>query len=140
TVLAGGLYVSGFATMGRNLAADAAAFYMAAAKLIAHTGSLMVLPGYESFSWAIMTAELSYASLILIGSPGTGARFYEWINYLPALVAMYSVARICNLSARAAFLAGVMALTSSAGVGLWGGGKADTFAIAPALVGVWFAL
>ena len=87
-----------------------------------------------------MTGELLYGSLMLLGSPGTSARVYEWINFLPLLGALYSVARICGLSARAAFLATLMALTSSAAVGLWGGGKTDTFAVGPALIAVWFAL
>jgi hypothetical protein len=141
TVLAACLYLYGFSTMGRRgLEVDATAFYLAAAKLIAHTGQMSTLPGYEYFSWVIMTGEMLYASLMLLGSPGTGARFYEWINFFPALVAMYFAARICGLTARAAFLAGLMMLTSSAAIALWGGGKTDTFAVGPALIGVWFAL
>lgn len=141
TVLAAILFIYGFATMGRKtIEVDASAFYLAAAKLIAHTGKIENLPGYEYFSWVIMTGELLYASLMLLGSPGTGARFYEWINFLPVLVALYWVARVCNLSVRASFLTVVMGLTSSAAVALWGGGKTDTFAVGPALIGVWFAL
>ena len=140
-VLAAALFIYGFATMGRKLIeVDASAFYLAAAKLIAHTGKIGKLPGYEYFSWVIMTGELLYASLMLLGAPGTGARFYEWINFLPALVALYWVGRVSNLSVRASFLVVVMALTSSAAVGLWGGGKTDTFAVGPAVIGVWFAL
>jgi hypothetical protein len=140
TVLAALLFAYGFSTMGRVLEGDGSAFYLAAAKLMAHTGRIGSLPGYESFSWVIMTGELLYGSLMLLGSPGTSARVYEWINFLPLLGALYSVARICGLSARAAFLATLMALTSSAAVGLWGGGKTDTFAVGPALIAVWFAL
>ena len=140
TFLAAGLYIYGLATMGRLLEGDATAFYLAAAKLIAYTGQIGTVPGYESFSWVIMTGELLYASLMLLGSPGTGARLYEWINFLPVLVSLYWVARICNLSARAALLSAVMALTSSAAIGLWAGGKTDTFAAGPALIGVWLAL
>lgn len=140
-VLTAVLFIYGISSMGRRtLDADATAFYMAAAKLIAHTGRLDILPGYESFSWVIMTGEILYASLMLLGSPGTGARFYEWINFLPALLAMYWVARRCGLRERAAFLAALMMLTSSAAIALWGGGKTDTFAVGPALIGVWFAL
>jgi hypothetical protein len=140
TFLAAGLYIYGLSAMGRLLEGDATAFYLAAAKLIAYTGRIGTLPGYDGFSWVIMTGELLYASLMLLGSPGTGARLYEWINFLPVLVSLYWVARICNLSARAAFLSAVMALTSSAAIGLWAGGKTDTFAAGPALIGIWFAL
>jgi hypothetical protein len=141
TVLAACLYLYGLSTMGRRaLETDATSFYLAAAKLIAYTGQIGTLPGYEFFSWVIMTGEMLYASLMLLGSPGTGARFYEWVNFFPALMAMYFAARICGLTARAAFLAGLMVLTSSAAIALWGGGKTDTFAVGPALIGVSFAL
>jgi hypothetical protein len=140
TILAAALFAFGFSTIGRTLEIDASAFYMAAAKFVAYTGRIGMVPGYEFFSWVIMTGEMLNASLMLLGSPGTGARFYEWINFLPALVALYWVARLCKLSARAAFLAALMALTSSAAIGLWGGGKTDTFAVGPALISVCFAL
>lgn len=140
SVLAAALYVYGLSTMGRNLEGDASAFYFAAAKLMAHTGRIAMVPAYEYFSWVIMTGEILYASLIVLGSPGTGARFYEWVNFLPLVVAIYSVARQCDLTRRAAFLAAVMTLTSSALVGQWGGGKTDSFAVGPAVIGVWFAL
>ena len=140
TVLAALLFAYGFSTIGRTLEVDAVAFYLAAAKLIAYTGRIGTLPGYESFSWVIMTAEMSYATLMVLGAPGVSARFYEWVNFAPALVALYSVVRVCQLSARAASLSVVLALTSSAAISLWGGGKADTFAVGPAFIAVWFAL
>ena len=139
--LAAFLYAYGASSMGRSLLeVDATAFYLAAAKLIAHTGHLDVLPGYESFSWVIMTGELLYSSLMLLGSPGASARLYEWVNFFPAILAMYWVARIAKLTVRAGVLAAVMLLTSSAALALWGSGKTDTFAIGPALIGVCFAL
>src|SRR4051794_21067128 len=140
-LLAAFLCAYGVWSMGRSqLDVDATAFYLAAAKLIAHTGRLSVLPGYESFSWVIMTGELLYSSLMLLGSPGASARFYEWINFFPVVLAMYWVARIAKLEARARILAAAMLLTSSAALALWGGGKTDNFAIGPALIGVCFAL
>jgi hypothetical protein len=139
-ILTAGLFLCSLCTMGRTLEGDATAFYFAAAKLIAYTGHIGSLPGYESFSWVISTSEMLFASLILLGAPGTGARLYEWLNFLPILMALYSVARLCDLPARAGLLVASMALTTSAAIGLFGGGKTDTAAIGPALVGIWFAL
>ena len=140
TMMAVVLYIYGLSTMGRQLEGDAAAFYLAASKLVAHTGRLEIVPGYENFSSVIMTGELLYSAVTILGAPGTSARFYEWINFLPLVAAIYSVARYCCLSRRAAFLVMVMTMTSSALVGQWGGGKTDSFAVGPALIGVWFAL
>ena len=139
-ILAIGFYVFGLSTMGRPVDVDASAFYLAASKLIAFSGHVGKLPGYEDFSWVIMTGEILNASLMLLGAPGTSARLYDWVNYLPVLLGLYSVARLCRLSSRAAFLAVIMAVTSSAAVVLWGGGKTDTFAIGPAFIAVWFAI
>ena len=140
SLLAFCLFAYGLTSMGRTLEVDAAAFYLAAAKLLAFTGRISPVPGYESFSWVVMTGEFLYATMTLLGAPGTGSRFFEYINFLPLLSSVYWLARGCKLSGRAAFVACTMVLTSSFMVGLWGGGKTETFAVGPAMLGAWFAV
>jgi hypothetical protein len=128
------LFIYGLGSMGRPLEGDATAFYFAAAKAIASSGSLVVVPGYNTFSWVIMTAEMLYASLMLLGSPGTGARVLDWLNSVPTLLALYALGRCCRLSPLGCLLTFIVVLTSTAVVGLWGSGKTDNFALGPAFV------
>lgn len=131
-VMATGLFAYGFTAIGGLFLGDAISFYFAIAKVTAETGRLLPLPGYEAFSWVGLSSETLISALMALGMPGVTARIYAWVNYVPTMVALYGIARLCQAPRKAAFLAVVMAITSSAAIALWGTGKTDLFALGPA--------
>ena len=139
TVAAAAVTLLGFTTIGGTVAGDAIAYYMVVPKLVAYSGQLNVLPGYESFSVGL-AAEMLLAALTCLGMPGVTPRIFSWFNFLPMTVLIVGLAGQCGMTVRGKILAVTIPLTSSAVLVLWGSGKTDLFAVGPALCAVVFAL
>jgi hypothetical protein len=139
TVAAAAVTLLGFTTIGGSVSGDAMAYYMVVPKLVAYSGQLSVLPGYESFSVGL-PAEMLLAALTCLGMPNVTPRIFSWFNFLPMIVLFVGLAGQCGLAIRGKILAVVIPLTSSAVLVLWGSGKTDLFAVGPALCAVVFAL
>ena len=139
TVAAAAVTVRGFTTLGSSVSGDAIAYYMVVPKVVAYSGKLILLPGYEAFSVGV-PAEMLLAALTCLGMPNMSPRIYSWFNFLPMIMLFAGLAGQCGLAVRGRILAVVIPLTSSAVLVLWGSGKTDLFALGPALCAAVLAL
>ena len=130
----------GSSTFYGGVAGDAYAFYLALPKVISASHTVAPLPGYEGFSTVGYLAEILLAALYSLGLPDAAPRCYSLINFIPALILFYGLARECRLSRRGALLVVIMVTTSSAGAVLWGSGKTDLFAVGPAIAAYLFSI
>ena len=132
--MAAGLSLYGFGLLGTVPAGDALAFYLTISKTTAHAQQLLPLPVFETLTASVgLYAETLIAALIRLGLPYHLTRLYSWINFLPALVLLWGLARLVGLSRRARLLAVCVALTSSTAMVLGADGKTDLYAVGPAL-------
>lgn len=128
-----GLFLYGLTSVAGQLWVDAPAFYLAMARLIAGTGHLTALPGYDTFSAVGLFGELHMAALFTLGMDGTTPRVLSWVACIPTMVVAYGLSRVCGVGRRGAVITVAAAVTTSSIVSLWGAGKTDLFAIGPAL-------
>jgi hypothetical protein len=133
SVATAGLFLYGFTSIAGSLIVDAPAFYLAISRLIAGTGRLTALPGYDSFSAVGLFGELHVAALFTLGMDGTLPRVLSWINFIPTIAVIHGLSRLCGLGRRGAVITVAAAVTTSSITSLWGSGKTDLFAIGPAL-------
>jgi hypothetical protein len=118
---------------------DAVAFYMAWPKVVAASGLLAPLPGYEWFSTIWTVGEMHFAALMTLGGE-PAAKFFIWIVVLACVGWVWELSTECGLERRGRLLATAMVLTSPAfGLVSWDG-KSDLVAVAPALGAVWWTL
>lgn len=134
------LAFSGLLALGGGVEGDAIAYYLAVSKLTAYTHRLDLMPSYEDFTAVGLLAEMLLAALISMGMPDVSPGMFTWVNFLPALLLFYTLARYCGLGRRGATLALAVPVTSSAVLLLWGGGKTDLVAVGPALSACLLAL
>ena len=127
------LFLYGFTSVAGALWVDSPAFYMAMSRLLAGTGHLTALRGYDHFSAIGLFGELHMAALFVLGMDGTGPRVLSWVAFIPTLVVVYGLARVCGVGRRGATITVAAAVTTTSIVSLWGAGKADLFAVGPAL-------
>ena len=132
-VATAGIFLYGFTSVAGALWVDSPAFYMAMSRLIAGTGRLTALPGYNSFSAIGLFGELHMAALFTLGMSGTTPRVLSWVAFIPTIAVVYGLSRVCGLGRRGAVITVAAAVSTSSIASLWGGGKADLFAIGPAL-------
>jgi hypothetical protein len=115
---------------------DALAYYMAQPKLMAATGSYILLPNYESFSVLPAIAEMPYAAMYSLGGETVGlvaAKLSVWPVFLICLSLLWRCAREMGLSADAAWLLATVGVTSTAVTLTSWDGKTD-------LIGLMYAL
>jgi hypothetical protein len=132
-VATAGIFLYGFTSVAGFLWVDSPAFYLAMSRLIAGTGHLTALPGYDHFSAVGLFGELHMAALYTLGMEGTTPRVLSWVAFIPTIVVIYGLSRLCGVGTRGAVIAVAAAVTTSSITSLWGAGKADLFAIGPAL-------
>lgn len=130
------LFAYGFTSVAGDLWVDSPAFYMAMSRLIAGTGRLTALPGYDYFSAIGLFGELHMAALFSLGMTGTSPRVLSWVAFVPTVAVIYGLARLCGLGRRGTLLTIAATVSTSSIASLWGAGKADLFAIGPALAAV----
>ena len=128
-----GLFLYGLTSVAGALWVDSPAFYLAMSRLIAGTGHLTALPGYDLFSATGLSGELHMAALYTLGMDGTTPRILSWVAFGPTAAVVYGLARFCGVGRRGAVIAVAAAVTTSSITSLWGAGKTDLFAIGPAL-------
>ena len=118
---------------------DPVAFYLAWPKVIAASGQIVPLPGYEQFSSIWMLVEAHFAVLMMFGGE-TAAKLFVWLALLAALSAIWQLALACGCTARGALSAAAVLLTSTAVINVSFDGKTDLVAVAPALCAALWAL
>ena len=118
---------------------DPVAFYFAWPKVIAASGQIVPLPGYEQFSSIWMLVEAHLAVLMMFGGE-TAAKLFVWLTLLAALSAIWQLALACGCTARGALSAAAVLLTSTAVINVSFDGKTDLVAVAPALCAALWAL
>jgi hypothetical protein len=118
---------------------DAVAFYMAWPKIIAASGIIAPLLGYEHFSSIWVVAEMHFAALMVLdGEPA--AKFFIWYVVVACVGWVWELSRACGLQHRGRILAACMVLTSTAIALVSWDGKTDLMAVPLALASVWWVL
>jgi hypothetical protein len=120
-------------------AGDALAFYMAWPKVIAASGILTPLPGYEFFSSVWTVAEIHFAALMTWGGE-PAAKFFIWLVVLASVTWMWELSALTGLELRGRVLSTCIVLTSTAFLLVSWDGKTDLLAVPPALAAVWWIL
>ena len=139
TLAAAVVTLLGVTTLGGSISGDAIAYYMVVPKVVAYSGKLIPLPGYES-SLLACPQRCCWPPLTCLGMPNLTPRIFSWFNFLPMVMLLSGLAGQCGLAVRGRILAVVIPLTSSAVLLLWGSGKTDLFAVGPALCAAVLAL
>lgn len=130
-------YIAGFGGVSGLIAGDGIAFYLVLPKVVALTGQLHPLPGYETISQIGLLAEMLLAVLGQLGMPSTTVKLFPWFNALPQLGVLYLLTKRVAGGRKAGLIAVTLAMTSSAFFYLWTSGKVDLVAMGPALCGVY---
>jgi hypothetical protein len=133
------MWLAGATSIGRPLAGDAAAFYMALPKVIAASHRLAPLPGYEAFTQVGLQGEMHYAALMALGSPDA-AQLFAWVTMLAGAVMLLAIGSQIGLGRRGQWIALTCVFTSSSVIWLSGDGKVDLFAAALGLAAYYWAL
>jgi len=116
-------------SLGRTMAGDAGAFYMALSKLVAHSRALLMLPGYESFSAVGLQGEMHHAALIALHSPDA-AQLFAWPTSIAAAVMLLAIGKQVGMGHRGQWITLLIVYSSSAIIYMSGSGKVDIYALA----------
>lgn len=118
---------------------DAEAFYLVYAQLIAATGRLVPMPGYDAFSSIGLPGELHFAGLITLG--GTpAAKLIVWPVAIAAAALLVRITASCGGSRFACLLAVAFLFTSTTFTHYIVDGKVDLVAAAFGLAAVTLSL
>jgi hypothetical protein len=107
---------------------DSVAFYLPWARVIAATGQVVALPGYESFSDIWTIAEIQIAAIMMFASDFAAKALPFW-HTIFAAVLLWGAARSARLELRGCILAVAMLFTSSAVSFIVRFGKTDLVAL-----------
>jgi len=121
------LVLAWITSLGRSTIGDGSSFYLAIAKVIANSHRLQPLPGYEDLTSIGLQAELHFAALMLLGSPGA-AQVFAWPIFLAGAVMLLALSRKAGVTWRGQWFILAMLFTSTAVTELSGSGKTDLFA------------
>ena len=135
------ILVAGFAASAwiRPPIGDAEAFYMTYAKLIAATGRLLPMPGYEAFSSIGLSGELQFAALISIGGTAA-AKLITWFVAIATTLSLVRITSLCGGGSLARLLATAVLFTSTTFTYYIVDGKVDLFAAAFGLATIALAI
>ena len=109
-------------------AVDALAYYLAQAKLIAFTGEMTALNGYEAFQVLSYAAEMPFAAMYVLGGETVG-HFAAKATIVPVMLAslalMWAIAGACGIQRLGQWLVCLLIMTSSAYLLVAFDGKSD---------------
>lgn len=118
---------------------DAEAFYFSYAQLIASTGRLLPMPGYEAFSSIGLPAELQFAGLIaLAGTPA--AKVIIWPVALASALLLIRITTLCGGGLFARLIVAAILFTSTTFTHYIVDGKVDLVAAAFGMAALTLAL
>ncbi|RPJ28825.1 MAG: hypothetical protein EHM33_03250 [Chloroflexi bacterium] len=126
-------------SLGRPLAGDGPAFYLALGKFIASSNHLIPMPGYEAFTNVGLQGELHFAALMALRSPDA-AKLFPWLTAIMAGIMLASLGRVVGMGRRGQWLTLSMLFSSSAVIWLSGDGKVDLFAVGLGLAAYYWAV
>lgn len=118
---------------------DAEAFYMVYPKVIAASGKLEILSGYEGFSQIGLLGELHFAVLFALSGQHAAKLFVIFI-ILSAMATLYGMMKYVGVDRRARLFGILVLLSSTAFVNHASDGKVDLFAAAFGLSAFYHAL
>lgn len=104
-------------------------YYMAIAKVTSASEHLKVLPGYEEVASLGMQGEMQFAALMTLGSPES-TQFFSWVTFITGCILLLALGRQVGLKRHGQWLTLAIVFTSSAVIGLSGGGKTDLYGAA----------
>ena len=122
-----------------NWAGDAVAFYLAVPKVVAHTGRLSLLPGYEGFMSVGLQAEMHSAFFLKFGEPIFSKLFSGFSSFATAIILM-GIGGKSGLKRKGKWLILTAYVTSSAIFMIIGDGKADMIAASIGIAAYYLAL
>lgn len=126
-------------SIGRTFHVDASSFYMALSRLIAASGHLAPMPGFEGIAGFGLQGEMHYAAMMVIRS-AEAAQLFAWPTMVAGSVLLLALGRRTGLGRRGQWLALAMVFTSSAVVWLSGDGKVDLFGAALGLAAYYWVM
>ena len=126
-------------SLGRPLSGDGPAFYLALGKLIASSGQLSIMPGYEHFTNVGLQGEMHFAAFIAMHSPDA-AKLFSWPTIIMAGIMLASLGRVAGMGRRGQWLTLSFLFSSSAVIWLSGDGKVDLFAVALGVAAYYWAV
>lgn len=126
-------------SLGRTMAGDAGAYYMALSKVVAHARELIMIPGYESFAAVGIQGEMHHAALISLHSMDA-AQLFAWPTSIAAGVMLLAIGRWIGMGRRGQWIALMMMYTSSVVIAMSGSGKVDVYAFALGLAAYYWVL
>lgn len=118
---------------------DSVAFYLPWSRVMADTGRVIRLPGYESFSDIWTIAEIQVAALMILSDDFAARALPFWHAILSAIL-LWGAGRLCGLDFRSRVLAVAMLFTSSAVTYIVWDGKTDLIALPLGLAGLIMAV
>jgi len=107
---------------------DSVAFYLPWSRVIADTGRVIRLPGYESFSDIWTIAEIQVAALMMMSDDFAARALPFWHAILSAIL-LWGAGRLIGVDFRTRMLAVAMLFTSSAVTYIVWDGKTDLIAL-----------
>ena len=116
-------------SLGRTMAGDAGAYYMAIAKVVAHAHELMMLPGYENFSAVGMQGEMHHAALIALHSIDA-AQLFAWPTSIAAAIMLLALGHQVGIERRGQWILLIMMYTTPTVIYMSGSGKVGVYAMA----------
>lgn len=113
-------------------------YYMAIAKVTSASEHLKVLPGYEEVASLGMQGEMQFAALMTLGNPES-TQFFSWVTFITGCILLLALGRQVGLKRHGQWLTLAIVFTSSAVIGLSGGGKTDLYGAAFAFAACYWA-
>lgn len=113
-------------------------FYMALPKVIAASGQLKVLPGYEEVASLGLQGEMHFAALMTMGS-SESTQLFNWLTLTAGCILLLALGRLAGLGRHGQWLSLAMVFTSSAVTLLSGSGKTDLYGAAFAFAAYYWA-
>lgn len=122
---------------------DAIAYYLAQAKLIAATGKLYRLPGFECFSLFGLNAEMHAATQYLLCGDVAGeyaAKMCVWLTALAGAAILWAISSRVGLGRRGQWMVTIMLYTTTGFTLVIWDGKTDLFGACLGLAAVYWVL
>lgn len=113
-------------------------FYLALPKVIAASGQLKVLPGYEEVASLGLQGEMHFAALMTMESPES-TQLFSWLTLTAGCILLLALGRFAGLNRHGQWLSLAMVFTSSVVNALSGSGKTDVYGAAFAFAAYYWA-
>lgn len=129
------IVMSGVFSFCLPIESDGAAFYMPLAKMVAASGWLEKLPGYEIFSTVGVFGELQLATLLVFDAE-YAARMLGWLVFIPIIVLLFQFKNRLALTRESNVVQILSVFSSTCIYYISTGGKIDLFSAVVGFLGI----